>query len=1613
MLKRGKGLEAKKPPKLLVDQDAVAENYRRLVNSRPYRHAMRFVFCIVLLVVCYSLFVAFNFRFWAHTSSWRPWDPEVFTIVLSSCDLTVQAGSTPDFRIEGMAGYIHYRATGQGKVRVAHVTNPHGCNQFPYMDCARACRVVVSIPKGRPPKRLWIYQMLDDATDHATIRINGVTLQDLTIRGPGGNWWDNAGPSLELEMANSEVLGDLEITMDGGHATLKQCKLHGKVDIRSKKEIELLDIPLDAPVALNWRQPNNAVCLIGGDGQLALPDAKGAFQKCEAGYYKSQFQEFYDTTGDRFLDFQEFRARLDDIPYCCGQKCPHATWCDGLLYKVFPFGNSNSSDASYAGRSEILSASAVWDNLKELKLAMLVPYCFREVQFTYPMANVRVPQGHPKAVPRNLDRPVVEPRVWNPCVRHSDCFTGFCNRSICAGNPNVAYTLVYTWSACDKVCGGGQRVQMAKCIGSDGLLYPETLCRDPIRATLQVETCNTRICKHPQTAPVFVAFGPDEDLRSDWARCTARLQMPEDAEVLQLHLGTSTALLNKVGEIQREDCNNTDSICTLSFSAKLPKYVDRVYAVGVNSDGRGPRAGNLLDDRIGQAIDRTWKLQSEAGNVRVHIRSTAGPVWTPMESAISQQIAVPDKKPVATYQQQLRIYHDDAKRLMKEVGPTFGDLTSTQHGLVVIDVVGSVGIPATRWIYLTRGVFLALDPAHLAFFSAGLLTPVVKNYRVRFDFLSCASSYTTEDLQNYSEPAVQVRLEQMYIQIERSLKSDGWAVDQQVRGYLVLVDRDHRLKPEQPYIWQFEKGSDGTAKMSRHSNGPLDAMMDTAVMLSLVVGVLFAIFSTGLFSVFARRALDVHNRNKWMAQRRLASKLGDKYDSERPARYSGNPFEMPILLISALFVAPVRSRLINSLWRFTQQKCEISLLRGGLNRMHDQAKKIVQIPWQTKVGQQTDHSQADPDATGEVESAPHEEIKVRDISEDSRADHNARVHDLKADQGDAARHDMEADQDAEFTAAERSELEKRESCKWDQSKHKFVYMLDFRQQYEEYCIEQDLRPYTSQSDIVRALITWYDLRVCSARHWRLSGVRWNSNPRPLTADEKEHPLIMFCKTHLEVTHNARHHYVDMSSRRMPSGELSEGLRPRYARFCQAQGLTFRRQDFDPLNQDSPLHVYALTSGVRFSELTVLRIPGLIFAEGVAPIGMGMVILGDLLQVFCNLAFLIGPVIIMSAYALWAQEVYAKSMATLDPLVWSDILGKWDPFIDYANEDNKQMLALNRALGVCSLFYITLVLAYVLLDYTGIDNLGTRAFKRLFGIFLACAVSTFLAWLGTVGAWAMLATILDPERFLAYGSAVIVLITVVLSVWTELCAAAKLARGKVEGAVHTRMQSSLRAIEKQCRHEVHEKAVQSLDLRLRIDANKAEKNDEATRPTTPHTQTKFDNYHANRTVITPSAIFDLLDDDGNQLLTFEEFRRLFANVDDTMSEAQIEQLFAYCDVDGSGTITQTELEEAWDFMAAKIVDQEMASLGLTTVDIVIGLVLVVSTLVALFAFIFLALQGWHSEKAFDSAVQTVLVAASGKVVTKFRRLTKGEKTDMDRQCEEIMSEGLASSEEKGG
>ena len=56
---------------------------------------------------------------------------------------------------------------------------------------------------------------------------------------------------------------------------------------------------------------------------------------------------------------------------------------------------------------------------------------------------------------------------------------------------------------------------------------------------------------------------------------------------------------------------------------------------------------------------------------------------------------------------------------------------------MTLDVVGSSGVPLTRFIYVTNPFYLVLNPAILQFLTAGVLVPKIVQETIRFSGFSC------------------------------------------------------------------------------------------------------------------------------------------------------------------------------------------------------------------------------------------------------------------------------------------------------------------------------------------------------------------------------------------------------------------------------------------------------------------------------------------------------------------------------------------------------------------------------------------------------------------------------------------------------------------------------------------------------------------------------------------------------------------------------------------------------------------------------------------------------------------------------------------------------------
>ena len=185
----------------------------------------------------------------------------------------------------------------------------------------------------------------------------------------------------------------------------------------------------------------------------------------------------------------------------------------------------------------------------------------------------------------------------------------------------------------------------------------------------------------------------------------------------------------------------------------------------------------------------------------------------------------------------------------------------------------------------------------------------------------------------------------------------------------------------------------------------------------------------------------------------------------------------------------------------------------------------------------------------------------------------------------------------------------------------------------------------------------------------------------------------------------------------------------------------------------------------------------------------------------------------------------------------------------------------------------------------------------------------------------------------------------------------------------------------------------------------------------------------------------LNQDGDDVMSMEEFQRLFELLELDLKEEQKEQLFAYdgtrlgrgasrartapsqltsrscryhryCDIDCSGKIDEKEFADGWEKMVQIFLENSASGLGLSRLQIALAVGWAVLCLVLLVAFILITLSAWRNEGGFEVVVQSLLVSGTGKAVAAMRRRSKAEDKDsVGSLVEGIMSENSQSASEE--
>ena len=450
------------------------------------------------------------------------------------------------------------------------------------------------------------------------------------------------------------------------------------------------------------------------------------------------------------------------------------------------------------------------------------------------------------------------------------------------------------------------------------------------------------------------------------------------------------------------------------------------------------------------------------------------------------------------------------------------------------------------------------------------------------------------------------------------------------------------------------------------------------------------------------------------------------------------------------------------------------------------------------------------------------------------------------------------------------------------------------------------------------------------------------------------------------------------------------------------------------------------------------------------------LLTHFLAVLLHALLMLGPALGLTLYGLEAQQLWALTLAPphhgtygdspegaaplpLPPLLSSDVL---QPSPNIGTDGRRATLPMFAALALESVLFACVAALRLLLYYAKLNLRPERSCAHrlaavaqhgvtlVFGGCLFAHSLLLLVLVGVLVSWLLLAAALDPVRFLSYGAAVLTVLIVGWTIHGEFSAAAAAFRAKLARAFNRMLSRKLRRARARIELEAYEALVRESDAVREgaeghhlagLDEEDEDGADEALREAlaTGGAGSALNgggdggadgSGAAGEKVVTAGDIFGLLnewgggtgvggDDDGK--LSKAEFKRLFEVLDLSIPPAKQDRLFAAIDTDADDTVTEEEFTKGWDDLVAAMIDEEMENAGMSDVRMAMLVAAVLVLLGGVFAFIFLALSGWHTEQSFVASVRTLLVAISGRAATSMRVRLKAEKVEVDELVDELV------------
>merc|ERR1711865_201590 len=386
-----------------------------------------------------------------------------------------------------------------------------------------------------------------------------------------------------------------------------------------------------------------------------------------------------------------------------------------------------------------------------------------------------------------------------------------------------------------------------------------------------------------------------------------------------------------------------------------------------------------------------------------------------------------------------------------------------------------------------------------------------------------------------------------------------------------------------------------------------------------------------------------------------------------------------------------------------------------------------------------------------------------------------------------------------------------------------------------------------------------------------------------------------------------------------------------------------------------------------------------------------------LTVMLHMSVAFVPQLLLIYYALATQHTWAVLMCPpsgidgRQPLLWTDVVPQsFSSFSLSGTTEDRYSLLLLKLVAWESICFMILSVCRILLNYTQAPrNKVSDAIRWIYSFVMMAHFTWFFSYLGIIGCWLLLAAILNPNRFLPFGCAVLVVVVVATTIGRQMLEAAARLKEMLWKAFSSVLQTKMQEAMEKIATKIYE---EQLEKEGRLASSDEPEEDHP--PKSERTEGE----------VTPLDIFMAINTDGTDTLKLDEFKVLFEMLDLDITENQKENLFAFCDADCSGDIDEKEFTEGWDMMVEVFLENQADSQGLSKAQILLVVLYTVVMLGMAMTFILFAIGAWQNEGSFNAVVQSALVSGVGKASASLRSKSKAENADnLDELVGNIMSE----------